>query len=42
MGLDEGVVHGHDLDLGVLSGIAEDNAADTTEPVDSDLGDHFC
>lgn len=40
LGLDEGVVDGDNLDIGVLDGVAEDDAADATEAVDSDLGDH--
>jgi hypothetical protein len=41
LGLNEGVVDGNDLDIGVLDGIAEDNAADTAEPVDADLDSHL-
>lgn len=41
VGLNEGIVDGNNLDLGVLSSIAEDNAADTTETVDADLDSHF-
>lgn len=42
VGLNEGVVDGNDLDIRVLSGIAENNAANTTEAVDSDLdGSHI-
>lgn len=40
LGLDEGVVDGDNLDVGVLDGVAEDNATDATEAVDSNLGDH--
>lgn len=41
LGLDEGVVDGNDLDVGVLDRVAEHDAADATEPVDADLGDHL-
>jgi hypothetical protein len=41
MGLNEGVVHSDDLDIVVLDGIAEDNAANATETVDADLDSHF-
>jgi hypothetical protein len=41
LGLNEGVVDGNDLDLRVLNGIAEDDAANTAETVDADLDDHF-
>lgn len=41
-GLDEGVVDGDDLDIGVLDGVAEDDTANATEAVDADLdGSHF-
>lgn len=40
LGLDEGVVDGDNLNVGVLDGVAEDDATDATEAVDSDLGDH--
>jgi hypothetical protein len=40
LGLDEGIVDSNDLNLGVLDGIAENNAADTTETVDADLDNH--
>ncbi len=40
VGLDEGIVHSDDLDIVVLDGIAEDNAADTTKTVDADLDSH--
>jgi hypothetical protein len=40
--LNEGVVDSNNLDLGVLDGVAEDDAADTTETVDANLdGSHF-
>jgi hypothetical protein len=41
LGLNEGVVDGNDLDIGVLDGIAEDNAADTAEAVDANLDSHL-
>ena len=41
LGLDEGIVDSNDLDVGVLDRVAEHDAADATEPVDADLGDHF-
>ncbi len=41
LGLNEGVVDGDNLDLRVLDGIAEDDAADTAEPVDANLDGHF-
>ena len=42
VGLNEGIVDGNDLDIGVLDGIAENNAANATEAVDSDLdGSHI-
>ena len=41
LGLDEGIVDGNNLDVGVLDGVAEDDAADATEAVDADLSDHF-
>jgi len=41
-GLDEGVVDGNDLDLGVLDGVAEDDTANAAETVDANLdGSHF-
>lgn len=39
--LDEGIVDGDDFDVVVLDRIAEDDAPDTTEPVDADFRDHF-
>jgi hypothetical protein len=42
LGLNEGVVHGDDLNVVVLNGIAEDNAADTAEAIDADLDSHIC
>ena len=42
VGLNEGIVDGNDLDIGVLDGIAENNAANATEAVDSNLdGSHI-
>lgn len=42
MGLNEGVVDGDNLDIGVLDSVAEDDTADTTETVDANLdGSHF-
>jgi len=41
--VNEGIVDGNDVDIIVLNSIAEDNAANTTEAVDSDLGwSHDC
>lgn len=37
MGLNEGIVDSHDIDVAVLNGIAEDDATNTTEAVDSHL-----
>lgn len=37
--LNEGVVDSNDLDVGVLDGVAEDDATDTAKSVDADL-DH--
>lgn len=40
--LNEGVVDGDDLDIGVLDGVAEDDSANATETVNADLdGSHF-
>lgn len=41
VGLDEGIVDGNDLDVVVLDRVAEDDTANTTEAVDTDLDDHF-
>ena len=41
LGLDEGVVHGNDLDVGVLNRVTEHDAANAAEPVDANLSDHF-
>jgi hypothetical protein len=42
-GIDERVVDGNDLELGLLNSVAEDNATNSTEAVDSDLdGSHNC
>lgn len=39
--LNEGVVDGNNLDVGVLDSVAEDDTADTTETVDANLdGSH--
>jgi hypothetical protein len=38
VGLDEGVVDRDDFNVAVLDGIAEDDATDATEAVDSNLG----
>jgi len=35
--LNEWIVHGNNIDVVELDGIAEDNAANTSEAVDSDL-----
>jgi hypothetical protein len=35
--LDERIVHGNDVNIIVLDGIAKDNASNTTEAIDSDL-----
>lgn len=40
LGLNEGVVHGNDLDVRVLDSIAEDDTTDTAESVDTNL-DHL-
>lgn len=41
LGLNEGVVDGNDLDLGVLDGVAEDDTSNAAEAVDADLdGSH--
>lgn len=41
-GLNEGVVDGDDINVVKLDGIAEDNASNATEAVDSDLcGSHL-
>lgn len=41
-GLNEGVVDGDNIDVVKLDGIAEDNASNATEAVDSDLcGSHL-
>ena len=41
-GLNEGVVDGNDLDLGVLNSVAEDDTSNSTEAVDADLvGSHY-
>lgn len=41
-GLNEGVVDGDNIDVVELDGIAEDNASNATEAVDSDLcGSHL-
>jgi hypothetical protein len=37
VGLDEGVVHGDNVDVVVLDSIAEDDTANATESVDTDL-----
>lgn len=37
MRLDEGIVDGNDLEVITLSGVAEDDTANTTETVDTDL-----
>lgn len=37
-GLNEGVVDGDNINVVKLDGIAEDNASDAAEAVDSDLG----
>jgi len=36
--VNEGIVDGNDIDFVVLNSIAEDDTANTTETVDSDLG----
>ncbi len=41
VGLNEGVVDSNDIDITVLNGIAEDNAANAAEAVDASLDDHF-
>jgi hypothetical protein len=40
LGLNEGIVDGNDLDVGVLDRVAEDNATDAAETVDTDLDSH--
>lgn len=41
-GLDEGVVDGDDLDVGVLNSVAEDDTSNSTEAVDADLDWSHC
>lgn len=41
-GLDEGVVDGDDLDVGVLNSVAEDDTSNSTEAVDADLDGSHC
>lgn len=42
LGLNEGVVDGDNLDVGVLNSVAEDDTTDAAETVDADLdGSHF-
>lgn len=41
VGLNEGVVDGNDLDIGVLGSVAEDDTANAAKTVDADLDDHF-
>jgi hypothetical protein len=42
LGLNEGVVDGDNLDVGVLDSVAEDDTTDAAETVDADLdGSHF-
>lgn len=40
LGLNEGIVDSDNVNIVVLDGIAQDNAADTTETVDADLDTH--
>lgn len=40
--VDERVVDGDDLNLRLLEGSTEDETADTTETVDSNLDSHVC
>merc|ERR1719181_1768338 len=39
---DEGVVHAHDADVGVRLRRAHDEAADSSESIDTDADRHFC
>jgi hypothetical protein len=41
VGLNEGIVDGNDLDIGVRNRVAEDDTADTAESVDANLDGHF-
>ena len=41
VGLDEGVVDGHNLDVVVLDGVAEDDATNAAEAVDANLDSHL-
>lgn len=41
MQLDQRIIDSDDLDVVMLDGIADDDAADTIEVVDSYFGDHF-
>jgi hypothetical protein len=40
-GLDERIVDGNNLDIGMLNSIAEDDTANTAKSVDTDLDSHF-
>ena len=41
MQLDEGIIDSDDLDIIMLDGVAEDDAADTPKAVDTYFGNHF-
>lgn len=41
MGLNEGIVDGNDLDIGVLDSVAEDDTTNTAESVDANLDNHL-
>lgn len=43
LGINEGVVDGDNLNVGVLDGVAEDDTTDAAETVDANLdGSHVC